>query len=163
MALVLFMMSKLVLLSNESLRDAEIWIFSCNLLCCRCHGRSVRRDSGDSYLHSAWAPHCLAITEKWWPKSLPFAKYEYFVAKRNATLWDFTFLLVSLCGWKKGQECKWFKFSYVLKKQPSCCFFLILSISNLTFDVDVLFFHKIDTFITFLTVSLENVKHWFPF
>lgn len=27
------------------------------------------------------------------------------------------FLLVSLCGWKNGQECKWFKFSYVLEKQ----------------------------------------------
>lgn len=37
--------------------------------------------------------------------------------------------------------------------------FPILSISNLTFDADELFFHEVDTFIIFLVMSLENVKH----
>ena len=163
MTLVLLIMSKWVLLCSESSSDAEIWIFSCRLLCCRCLGHSVRRgrrllltlSQSSSLLGSHW---------KWWPKPLPFAKCEYFVAERNAALLDATFLPISLRGWKNGQECKWIIQILLHSKEPTKhSIFLILSISNLMSDAGVLSFHKRDTFKVFLIISLENVKHWFSF
>lgn len=102
--------------------------------------------------------------KKWWPKSLPFAKCEYFVAKRNAALWFLHSSPFPCVGGKKGQECEWYKISYVLKKPKEAvylswfCQDTILSLMPMWF-----FFHMIETFMVFLMTSTENVKHWFSF
>ena len=102
---------------NASPRDTEIWIISLQT-------GSVVDATGAGLEGIVEAVTCARPEllpawqsfKKWWPKSLPFAKCEYFVAKRNAALWFLHSSWFPCVGGKKGQECEWYKISYVLKK-----------------------------------------------
>lgn len=137
------------LLSHLGCQSAGCWVmnpqgtqkfrfFSCNMLCCPRHRRSVPRDCRDCYLHSARVPHCLTVLKKWWPRSLPFAKCAYFVAEGGMSPSSIPHSSwVSLCGWKNGWERKWFKFSYVRERQQSTLSFRFCQ-SSLPSDAAVL-------------------------
>lgn len=162
MALVLPMMSKRVLLDKESSRDAEIWIFS-PATCPVVNATDLAAEGPRSLIFALGLTSSL-LGSHWqmMTQSLPFAKCECFLRGGMPLPQILHSSQFPCMGGKNGQECKRFKFSYVLEKHPSTISFQILSISNLPFEADVLFFHKIDAFLV-LTMSLEHVKHWFPF
>lgn len=100
--------------------------------------------------------------KKWWPKSLPFTECEYFVTKRNEALWFVHCSWFPCVGGKKRPR-MWVIQILLCSEETEgshvsfrFCQDTVLSLMPIWF-----FFHEVETFMTFLMTSPENVKSCF--
>lgn len=125
-------------------------------------GTGLEKDVGGCYLRSAWVPPAWQSFKKWWPKSLPLPSV--------STLWPRGIELFDSCiapgfpVWVEKKRPRMWVIQILLCSEETegshvsfrFCQDTVLSLMPIWFS-----FPEVETFLTFLMTSPENVKRCF--